>query len=70
MPRLFVPISTNEAKYIRPYTILECQRIQGFPDNFKFTGKKSDQIKQIGNAVPPIIISHVVNYLKTKHTTK
>lgn len=63
MPRLFVPVSTGDKKYMRPYTVLECQRIQGFPDAFKVTGKKGDQIKQIGNAVPPIIISCVIDYL-------
>ena len=68
MPRLFVPISTGENKYMRPYTVLECQRIQGFPDNFEFLNSKENQIKQIGNAVPPIIITEVINYLNNNHT--
>jgi DNA (cytosine-5)-methyltransferase 1 len=33
----------------------ECAAIQGFPDNYKFTGSKSSVLKQIGNAVPPVL---------------
>ena len=35
----------------RPLTILEYQRLMGFPDNYKFAGSKTDCYKQIGNAV-------------------
>jgi DNA (cytosine-5)-methyltransferase 1 len=30
----------------------ELARAQGFPDNYQFTGKTEDVVKQIGNAVP------------------
>ena len=36
----------------RPLTIRESARIQTFPDEWEFTGAKSQQYKQIGNAVP------------------
>jgi DNA (cytosine-5)-methyltransferase 1 len=36
---------------IRRLTILELQRIQSFPDDYKFEGSKKDIIMQIGNAV-------------------
>lgn len=39
----------------RPLTIRECARIQTFPDTFKFYGSESDKIKQIGNAIPPML---------------
>lgn len=36
---------------IRPYTVKEWARLQGFPDNFRFAGSNSETYKQIGNAV-------------------
>lgn len=39
----------------RYFTVAEYKRLQGFPDNYVVTGKRSDAIKQIGNAVNPKI---------------
>jgi DNA (cytosine-5)-methyltransferase 1 len=36
---------------VRPFTIREYARLQGFPDDFIFSGKRS-AYKLIGNAVP------------------
>lgn len=36
---------------IRPYTVREYARLQGFPDWFQFCGTNSDAYRQIGNAV-------------------
>ncbi len=39
----------------RPLTLRECARIQTFPDWFRFQGNTSEKIKQIGNAIPPLL---------------
>jgi DNA (cytosine-5)-methyltransferase 1 len=36
-------------------TIPELARLQGFPDGFVWTGTKTDQARQVGNAVPPVM---------------
>lgn len=42
-------------KYNRIPTVRESARLQSFPDDFTFYGNKSQQYKQVGNAVPPIL---------------
>lgn len=42
-------------KYNRIPTVRESARLQSFPDDFIFYGNKSQQYKQVGNAVPPML---------------
>lgn len=41
----------NDGNSIRPYSVREYARLQGFPDWFRFTGTDNDAYRQIGNAV-------------------
>ena len=41
----------KDGKRIRPYTVREYARLQGFPDTFEFAGSDRDAYRQIGNAV-------------------
>jgi len=42
-------------KYNRPITVREAARIQSFSDKYIFLGSEYQQLKQIGNAVPPLL---------------
>lgn len=48
----------------RTITPREAARIQSFDDDFIFYGNKSSVIKQIGNAVPPLLAYYLANVIK------
>jgi len=63
MPRLFIPLKNSNGVYLRSFNIKELQQIQGFPVDYQFSGSENSIIKQIGNAVPPNVVTHIVTYL-------
>ncbi len=56
------------APFVHPHeprvgTVRECAKLQSFPDDFVFEGSKSKQLKQVGNAVPPLLAKAVADQL-------
>lgn len=52
-----------ETELYRRFTPREAARIQSFPDDFVLNNSESKSYKQIGNAIPPVLMWYVVSSL-------
>lgn len=59
------PVLLVDAKkeLYRRFSPKEASGIQSFPDNFEFVGSDGDAYRQIGNAIPPVVMWHIAKEL-------
>lgn len=63
--------STSTAAVVHPtekrkFSIAELRRICAFPDDFIFTGTYSQQWERMGRAVPPVMMMHIAQTIRTE----
>lgn len=59
----------SKREIYRRFSPLEAARIQSFPDSFRFAGVDTDAYRQIGNAIPPVMMWHVAKSVAASYET-
>lgn len=59
----------SSGRFIHPFlhraiSVREAARLQSFPDSIIFYGNKTSQMKQVGNAVPPLLAQAIARIIK------
>lgn len=59
-----------EKELYRRFTPREAASIQSFPDTFQLNDSEAKSYKQIGNAIPPVMMWHIAKALQTSITER
>ena len=67
---IIAPTNENKGAVVRRLTPMECERLQGFPDDWTDGQTDGHRYKQMGNAVAVPVVSWIVNRLGNQTTIK